>query len=86
MVVMASLEKPFSNHTSSIFYVCMESNAIKKSTKNSVALRFFAQIASIIGWIARNGKDVDQFLQNPFWFFPRIFSTSGQILLRSRAL
>ena len=53
---------------------------------NRVTSRSFARISSMIRRIIRLSKFVDRFLQKPFGFFPRIFSISGLIRLRSRAL
>ena len=47
---------------------------------------FFAQTPSMIQWIVRIFDVVDCFLWKPFWFFLRIFSISGLLWLRSRAL
>ena len=51
----------------------------------SSAPRFFARTPAKIRRIVRI-CDVDRYLQKSFSFFLRIFSTSGSMLLSSRAL
>ena len=47
---------------------------------------FFAFTPLWIGQIMRIWESMDRFLQKPFWFFFRTFSTSGWIQLEIRAL
>ena len=75
----------YRNSVSSIFPLCMKLNVLKKTTNNSVALRFFAH-TPMIWQILRISEAVKQFLQKPFWFFLRMFLISRQIWFRSRTL
>ena len=86
MAATVSLRRLLARSICFIFSLCMESNALKKSTNNSVALRFFVRTLSDIRWIVKICDVVDGFLRKPFWFFLRIFSISGSMRLRSRAL
>ena len=45
MTVTVSLGRLYARSISSIFLLCMESNALEKSTNNSVAWRFFCTIS-----------------------------------------
>ena len=49
-----------------IFHLCIESNALKKSTNSSVALRFFANTFLMIRQIITICEVVKRFLQKPF--------------------
>ena len=80
------LVKPYASSICSIFPLCTESNALGKSANSSVALSFFAPIHSMICRIVRIFVAVKRFLGKPFRFFLRIFSISGRIWLKSRAL
>ena len=62
MVMTVSLGRPYTRSFCSIFPMCMESNALKKSTNEIVASRFFAQTPSKIQQIFRIGDVVNQFL------------------------
>ena len=42
MVVTVSLERPWARSICSIFFLCIESNALEKSTNKSVTSSFFA--------------------------------------------
>ena len=64
----------------------MESNALEESTNNSVALRIFARIPSMIRRMIGISDVVGRFLGKPFWFYLRIFLISGRIQLKSREL
>ena len=57
-------------------FLCMKSNALKKSTNNRFASRFFAHAPSIIRQIFRIYNVVDRFLRNPLRFFWRVFPIS----------
>ena len=83
ITVWVSLRRLYARSIYSIFLLCIEWNALEKST-NSFALRFFAFTPLMIQWIVRICEVVDQFLHKPFWFFLRIFLTSGLIKLRKR--
>ena len=85
IAVTVSLWRPYAYSICSMFPLCMESNASEKST-NNVASRFFTCTPSIIWLMARICDVVNWFLQKLFWFFQRIFSISGLIWWRSRAL
>ena len=50
----------------------MKSNALEKSTYNSVASRFLARSPSMIRWIVRICEVKDRLFQEIFWFFLRI--------------
>ena len=66
-----------------IFPLCMDSNAMEKSTNSSVALRFFALTSSMMQRIVRIYEVMDRFLRKPFCYFQRIFSILSWIRLRS---
>ena len=83
--VMVSLGETVAEKYLFHFPLCMESNALEKSTNKSVTSRFFAQTPSKIPWIFRI-CDVDWFLWKPFWFFLRTFSISCSMWLSSRPL
>ena len=65
MAVIVSLGRLYTSSISSIFLLCMESNALEKSTYKGVALRFFAQ-TPVTQWIVRICDVVGCFLQKPF--------------------
>ena len=81
-VVTISLERPFANCICSLFPLCMETNALQKSMKNSVASTF-SLTPSMLVWIC---DVVEQFLPKPFWFFKEFSINLDWIWLRRRVL
>ena len=86
MAATVSFGRPYEGIICSIFPLCMESKAFVKSPNNIVAIRFFVPAPSRILWIVNICEVVDLFLRKPFWFFLRMLSILGSLLLRSRAL
>ena len=66
------------------FALCMDT--FEKSTKDSVASRYFARTPSMIQWIIRICNGDDPFSWKLFWLSQRILSISDLIRLRSRVI
>ena len=79
IAVTVSLGRPCTKSNYFIFPLCMESNALEKSTNKCVTSKFFALTLSMIRRIVRIFDVVDWFLQKLFWFFLRIFSICGSM-------
>ena len=73
MAATVSLGGPYAIIICFIFPLCMESNALEKSTNNIVSSRFFERTFRIRR-IVKICDVVDRFLRKPFWLFLSIFS------------
>ena len=69
MMMMMIYVYIYARSISFIFSLCIESNALLKSTYNSVASKFFACIPLTTWPIVRICEVVHQFLQKLFWLF-----------------
>ena len=74
---------PYALRISAIIPRCMESKALEKSIKRSVAVRLFSFTPSMILLTVSIWPVVDLLVLKPFWFFLNILFTSGLILFKS---
>ena len=65
IALTVSLGRAYVRKLSSIFPLCIKSNALEKSTNNNVASIFFAH-TPMIQRLVRNCEVVDRFLRKPF--------------------
>ena len=75
----ASLGRPFARSICFSFLLCMEPNALEKSTNKSIALRFFRH-TPMIWWIIRIREVVDRFHWKPSSFSENFFNIRSYIM------
>ena len=86
MAATVSFGRPQARSICFIFPLCMESNALEKSTNNIVASTFFFSRTPKIRRIVKICDVEHRFSRKPFWFFLSIFSILGSMRFSSRAL